>query len=143
VTDSFLKVTVYSSLQSWPTESNEWFAIPGETCAMDAALFNYGIFNASVWVDSMVAPLGSRTVKGFRDLILFKHGALTNRKWPMHPESTIAVSWGSNSGGVRQSSKIDLLFKVVAPEDHSLLAWLPPMLFALVASRLCPCLGKL
>jgi hypothetical protein len=65
VTYSFLKVTVYPLLQSWPTESKEWFSIPGKTCEMDAALFNYGMFNAAVWVDSMVAPLGSRTVKGF------------------------------------------------------------------------------
>jgi hypothetical protein len=56
---------VYPSLQSWPTESKEWFAIPGKICAMDAALFNYGMFNAAVWDDSMVAPLGSRTVNGF------------------------------------------------------------------------------
>jgi hypothetical protein len=65
VTDSFLKVTVYPSLQSWTTESKEWFAIPGELCAMYAALFNSGMFNAAVWVDSMVAPLGSCTVNGF------------------------------------------------------------------------------
>jgi hypothetical protein len=65
MTDSFLKVTVYPSLQSCPTESKEWFATPGKICAMDAALFNYGMFNAAVWVDSMVAPLGSRTVNGF------------------------------------------------------------------------------
>jgi hypothetical protein len=32
---------------------------------MDAALFTYGMFNAAVWVDSMVAPLGSHTVSGF------------------------------------------------------------------------------
>jgi hypothetical protein len=65
VIDSFLKVTVYPSLQSFPTESKEWFYIPGKTCAMDAALFNYGMFNTEVWVDSMVVPLGSRTVSGF------------------------------------------------------------------------------
>jgi hypothetical protein len=47
------------------------------------------------------------------------------------------------SGGIKQSSNIALLFKVAAPENHSLLAWPPPMLFALVASLLCPCLGKL
>jgi hypothetical protein len=65
VTYSFLKVTVYPLLQSWPAESKEWFAIPGEICAMDAALFNSSMFNAVVWDDSMMAPLGSRTVKGF------------------------------------------------------------------------------
>jgi hypothetical protein len=56
---------VYPLLQSCPTESKEWFAIPGKTCAMDAYFFNSGMFNAAVWVDSMVAPLGSHTVNGF------------------------------------------------------------------------------
>jgi hypothetical protein len=70
----------------------------------------------------MVAPLGRRTVKGVRDLTLFKHGALTKRKWTVHPESTIAISCGLRRGGVRQTSNVELLFKVVAPEYHSLLA---------------------
>jgi hypothetical protein len=69
-----------------------------------------------------VAPLGRRTIKGVRDLTLFKHGALTKRKWPVHPESTIAVSCCLIRGGVRQTSNGELLFKVVAPEHHSLLA---------------------
>jgi hypothetical protein len=70
----------------------------------------------------MVAPFGRRTVKGVRDFVLFKHGALTKRKWPVHPESTIAVLCCSRRGGVRQTSKVDLLIKVVAPEHLSLLA---------------------
>jgi hypothetical protein len=65
----------------------------------------------------MVGPLGKRTVKGVRDSTLFKHGTLTKRKWTVQPESTIAFSCG-----VRQTSNVDLLFKVVAPEHHSLLA---------------------
>jgi hypothetical protein len=68
-----------------------------------------------------VAPLGRRTVKRVRALTLFKHGALTKRKWPVHPESTIAVSCGLRSGGVQQTSNVELLF-VVAPEYHSLSA---------------------
>jgi hypothetical protein len=96
--------------------------MPGKTCALDAAAFNYGMSRSAVCEDSIVAPLARRTVKGVRELTLFKHGALTRRKWPVHPESTIAVSCDLRSGGVRQASNIDLLFKVVAPERHSLLA---------------------
>jgi hypothetical protein len=70
----------------------------------------------------MVAPLGRRTVKGVLDLTLLKHGALTNIKWPVHLESTIAVSCCLRRDGVRHTSKVDLLFKGVAPEHHSLLA---------------------
>jgi hypothetical protein len=70
----------------------------------------------------MVEPSGRRTVKGVRDLTLVNHGALTKRKWSVHPESPIAVSCCLKRGGVRQTSNIELLFKVVAPEHHSLLA---------------------
>jgi hypothetical protein len=70
----------------------------------------------------MVALLGRRTVKGVGYLTLFKHGALTKRNWSVQPESTIAVSCCLKRGGVRQTSKVELLFKVAAPEHHSLLA---------------------
>jgi hypothetical protein len=70
----------------------------------------------------MVALLGRRNVKGVPDLALFKHGALHKRKWPVHPESTIDVSCCLSRGGVQQTSKVELLFKVVTPEQHSLLA---------------------
>jgi hypothetical protein len=70
----------------------------------------------------MVAPLGRRTVKGVRDLTLFKHGAFTKRKWSVYPDSTIAVSCCLRRGGVRHNLNVELLFKVDAPEHHSLLA---------------------
>jgi hypothetical protein len=70
----------------------------------------------------VVAPLGRRTVKGVQDLTLFKHGALNKRRWLVHTYSTIAVSCCLRRGGVRQTSNVVLLFKVVAPEHHSLVA---------------------
>jgi hypothetical protein len=70
----------------------------------------------------MVAPLGRHTVKGVRDLTLFKRGELTKRKRPVQPESTIDVSCCLRRGGVRQASNVELLFKVAAPAHHSLLA---------------------
>jgi hypothetical protein len=70
----------------------------------------------------MVAALGRRTVKGVLDLTLFKHGALSKRKWPVHPESTIAVSCCLRKGGARQTSNVVLLFKGVASAHHSLFA---------------------
>jgi hypothetical protein len=65
VTEAFLKVNVYPSFHSCPTESKEWFAISGKTCTTDAAVFSSGMPNAEVWDDSIVAPSGSRTVNGF------------------------------------------------------------------------------
>jgi hypothetical protein len=110
---------------------------------MDSVAFNSGMFNSAVGGDSIVAPLGSHTANGLLDLTLLEHVALTNRKWPVHPEFIFAVSCGLSSGGGRHSSIIDLLFKLVAPEHHSVLAWLSPMVSVLVASFLCPSLGKL
>jgi hypothetical protein len=55
-------------------------------------------------------------------MTLFKHGAVTKRKWPVQPESTIAVSCCARRGGVRQTSNVVLLFKGAAPAHHSLLA---------------------
>jgi hypothetical protein len=66
--------------------------------------------------------LGRRTIKGFQDTTLFKHGTVTKRKWPVQPESTIDVPSCVRRGGVRQTSNIVLLFKVAAPAHHSLLA---------------------
>jgi hypothetical protein len=62
----------------------------------------------------MVSPFGRRTVKGVRDLTLFRHGALTKRNWTVHQESTIAVSCCLRRDGVRQTSNVELLFKVAA-----------------------------
>jgi hypothetical protein len=66
-------------LQSWPTEINEWFVIPGKTCAMDEALLNSGMSMDSVCIDSIVAPFGRRTVKGLSDLILFFTGLVDQK----------------------------------------------------------------
>jgi hypothetical protein len=60
--------------------------------ATDAASLNSGMPKYAVWVESMVLPLGNLTFKGFCGLILFPRGTLINRKCPVHPESTIAVS---------------------------------------------------
>jgi hypothetical protein len=109
-------------LQSFPTDSNDWFTIPGKACAMDVALINSGMSTDAVCVDSIVAPFGRRTFNGLSDLILFLQGALINRKLPVHPESKMDVSCCLRSGGVRPSSNGLLLFKVAAPSHHSLLA---------------------
>jgi hypothetical protein len=108
-------------LQSWPTDSYEWLAIPGKTCAMDAALIYSGMYMDAKCVDSIVVQFGRRIVKGSSDLSLFLQGALIKRKWPVHPEPTMAVSCCLRSGGVCHSSNSLILFKVAAPSQHSLL----------------------
>jgi hypothetical protein len=81
------------------------------------------------------------TVNGLLATFLFKHGAFVNKKCPVQPESTMAVSLLLIRGGVRQLSNGSLLFLDVAPRSQSPLTWDPPMLFILLASRLCPYLG--
>jgi hypothetical protein len=66
---------------------------------------------------------------------LFKLGAFDNKKCPVQPESTRAVSLFLSRGGVGQSSNVSLLFLDVAPKSQSLLTWDPPMLFVLVDSH--------
>jgi hypothetical protein len=59
---------------------------------MDAILLSSGMSKDVVCVESMVSPFGKRTLKGFWDLNLCWQGALTNKKCPVQPESTISVS---------------------------------------------------
>jgi hypothetical protein len=92
VTPSILKVTEYPSLHNCPTESSELFAMAGKTCATEAASLSYGIPNDAVWVESILAPFVNLTCKGLIDFVLLRQGALINKKCPVHPESTIAVS---------------------------------------------------
>jgi hypothetical protein len=66
---------------------------------MDADLINCGMSMDYVCIDSIVAPFGRKVVKGLSDLVLFLQGALIKRKWPLHPESTMAVSCCLRSGG--------------------------------------------
>ena len=113
----------------------------GKMCATEAALLNSGISKKAVCVESIVCPFGNLTLKGFTHCFLFKHGEVFNKKCPVQPESTRAVSLFTRRGGVRQSSIFSLLFLDVAPKSQSLLTWDPPMLFALVDSRLCQSLG--
>jgi hypothetical protein len=40
----------------------------------------------------LVSPLENLTLSGFLDLILLRHGVFINKMWPVHPESTMAVS---------------------------------------------------
>jgi hypothetical protein len=94
-----------------------------------------------VCVYSIVCPFGNLTANGLLVTFLFKIGAFDNKKCPVQPESTRAVSLFLSRGGVRQSSNVSLLFLDVAPKSQSLLTWDPPMFFVLVASRWCPSFG--
>jgi hypothetical protein len=54
----------------------------------------------------MVAPLGRRTVKGFRDMTLFKHGAVTKRKWPCNYIKVVPIKSRSASEWVKAYGSI-------------------------------------
>jgi hypothetical protein len=141
VTPSILKVTEYPSLHNCPTESSELFAMAGKTCATAAAALSSGMSNDVVWVDSIVDPFGNLTRKGVIDYVFLRQGALIKKEWHVQPESTITVSWCCRRGGVWQAWNCLLLHLSAAPTNHSLLAWDPPKLLSLFASRLCPVFG--
>jgi hypothetical protein len=113
----------------------------GNICAAFAALLNCGMSRIVVCVDFIVFPFDNLTVNGLVVADLYKDGAFYNRKCPVQPESTRAVSLCLSRGGVRKSSKFSLLFLDVTPKSQSLLTWDPPIFFDLVASRWCPSFG--
>jgi hypothetical protein len=113
----------------------------GNICADFAALLNCGMSRIAVCVDFIVCPFGNLNVNGLVVTDLCKPGSFDNRKHPVQPESTRAVSLCLSRGGVRQSSIFSLLFLDVSPKSQSLLTWDPPILFDLVASRWCPYFG--
>jgi hypothetical protein len=133
VTPSILKVTEYPSLHNCPTESSELFTIAGKTCTTEAASLSCGISNDAVWVKTIVVTFGNLTLKGLIYFVLLQKGSLINKKCPVYPESTIAVSWCCRRGGVRQGSNFSLLRLSAASTNNSLLAWDPPLLFSLFA----------
>jgi hypothetical protein len=63
-----------------------------KTCAVDAVFLSSGMSKDNVCVESMESPFGKLTLKGSWYLTLCWHGALNNKKCPVHPKSTIAVS---------------------------------------------------
>jgi hypothetical protein len=68
------------------------FAMAGKTRATEAGSLSSEMSNDAVWVESIVAPFGNLTRKGLLYIFLLRQGALINKKCPVHPESTIAVS---------------------------------------------------
>jgi hypothetical protein len=92
VTPSIIKVTEYPSLHKCPTEISELFAMNGKTCATAVAVLSSVMSNDAVWVEFIVDPFDSLTRKGLIDFFLLRRGALINKKFPVHPESTLAVS---------------------------------------------------
>jgi hypothetical protein len=104
-------------------------------------LLNSGMSTKAVCVDSIVCPFGNMTVNEFLVTFLFKLCAFDNKKFPVQPKSTRAVSLFLRRGGIRQSSIFSLLSLDVAPQSQPLLTWDPPMLFVLVAPSWCPSFG--
>jgi hypothetical protein len=71
VTLSIVKVTDYPSLHNYPREMSGLFAMDGKTCATAAVALTCGMSNDAVWVESIVAPFGSLTLKGLIDFFCY------------------------------------------------------------------------
>jgi hypothetical protein len=74
----------------------------GKMCAAEAALLNSGMSRRAVCVEFIVCPFGNLTIKGLLATLSFEHGAFVNKKCPVQPESTRAVSLLLSRGGLRQ-----------------------------------------
>ena len=85
---------VHPASQSCTTEIREWFASPGRMRVNLAFGGSMGQFMSQSCDDLMVCPFGRTTVTGLLVGRLLRMGALTERKCPFVPESSIAVSEG-------------------------------------------------
>ena len=91
---------VHPASQSCTTEMREWFASPGRMRANLAFGGSMGQSISQSCDDLMVCPFGRTTVTGLFVGRLLRIGALTERKCPVVPESSIAVSEGRKLSGI-------------------------------------------
>ena len=88
---------VHPASHSCTTEISEWFASPGRMRANLAFGGSIGQLMAQSCEDLIVCPFGRTTETGLLVGRLLIIGALTERKCPVVPESSIAVSEGCES----------------------------------------------
>jgi hypothetical protein len=79
-------------LHHWQTESNEFFAMAGETCDTEAASQSSGMPKEAVCIESMVSPFFNLTLNGFIYLVLLWQGASIKKKFLVQPDFNMAVS---------------------------------------------------
>ena len=90
-----VKITLQPASQSWPIEIRLVLPRAGNRWAVVAVGGSCGISIWAVCVDFMVLPSGKETRMPLLVCRLFLWGALSERKWLVHPESNIAcVFWG-------------------------------------------------
>jgi len=89
VTSMFVKVAVHCASQSCPTERSDVLPRFGNMCPVRASKGKFGKSNSAVWVAIIVSLFGNIMLIPFGVLFLFLYGAVTAKKWPVHPVSTI------------------------------------------------------
>jgi hypothetical protein len=85
------KLTSQPLPQSWPTNKRECWKWFGKILAYLADIVSAGMSTVAVCVDRMKSPFGSLTSIGFTAIYLFTHGTSNARKFPVAPESKIAI----------------------------------------------------
>ena len=85
-----LMSTSHSALHNFTTNTSEYDASPGTTCAVLLACGSNGRFNSAIWVELTISPFGSFTVSGVLAILLSTTGAVDSRKWLEAPESKMA-----------------------------------------------------
>jgi hypothetical protein len=72
ITPSIVKVIEYPSLYNCPTERSELFAMARKKFSTAATAMSSVMSNDIVWVESIVAQLGSPTRKGLIHFVLLR-----------------------------------------------------------------------
>jgi len=103
VTSVLVNVAVHCASQSWPTDNSDVFPRSGNMCAVRASTGKFGKSNSAVCVAVIVSLFGKSTLIPCSVFCLLVYSAETDKKWPVHPVSTMRL-WlvveGPNGGAL-------------------------------------------
>jgi len=117
VTSLLVNVAVHCASQSCPMESSEVLPSSGKMCAVQASKGKFGKSNSAVCVAIIVSLFGKSTLILLFVFCLFLYGAVTARKCPVHPVSTMIWCVGvveGPSGVVAVRFSLTLFFMLLA-----------------------------
>ena len=126
--------------QSWPMEIRLRLTKAGNTLDRRAPIDSWGKVRSAVCDARIDNLFGSPTRMPLDVEALFVNGVVGPRKWPVHPESTMARVLGTKVRG----AVVFLIFSSYLVLSHSQLGFFladPPFVSAFVAPLSCPALS--
>ena len=86
-----MKVACSPVLQNFPIERRTFIFNFGEILQVLTCAVREGMTNSAVCIDCMWSTLGRVTVRGRRDGLILIQCRVSQDKWPVQPESAIAL----------------------------------------------------